>query len=152
MGHARSIDADSAASGAQESSTFDSDGNFRVPVIYHPILGTPVPLTPGYDAEFAAYNFKQALKGLEAGATIWGAGRVAKGATTAMGRVLGPKGPIFGNSYYRGAGNSGLLNHGKVRIGWSYNANTGRLNFSLRVGKWHSDKSWNPLSVKPTLQ
>lgn len=130
----------------------DDSGNYTVEVFWNPWLGEPVPISPGHGADFAELYLEHAATGVEAGATLWGAGKVAKGATTAAGRFLGPKGPIFGNSYYRGAGNSGLLNHGKVRIGWSYNEKTGRLNFSLRVGKWHSDKYWNPLSVKPPLK
>lgn len=71
-----------------------------------------------------------------------------KAATTGLAKFLGPKGPVFGNTYYRGKGNPDVLNHGPVRIGWSYNAKVDRLNFVLRIGKWHSDKYFNPISIK----
>jgi len=85
---------------------------------------------------------------LPVGRAAQGAANVGKSLTTRVGRFLGPQGPVFGNSYYRGRGNSGLLNHGKVRLGWSYNGNTDSLNFSFRIGKWHSDKYFNPISRK----
>ena len=85
---------------------------------------------------------------LPIGRAVQGAAHLGKAGLAATGRFLGPKGPVFGNSFFRGPGNSGLLNHGKVRLGWSYNAKTDRLNFSLRVGKWHSDKHFNPISIR----
>jgi len=75
-------------------------------------------------------------------------GRFGKLGWSSAKRFLGPKGPVFGNTYYRGKGNAGLLNYRKVRLGWSYNKATGRANFSLRVGKFHSDKYFNPISMK----
>jgi len=65
------------------------------------------------------------------------------------GRFLGPTGPIFGTRYFRGAKGPGILNGSKIRLGWSYNEKTNKLNFSFRIGKWHSDKYFNPLSIDP---
>ena len=76
-------------------------------------------------------------------------GQLSRSATTQLGNFLGPKGPLLGSSYYRGAGNAGLLNHGPVRFGWSYNQATDRLNMSLRIGNWHSDRVFNPISIRP---
>jgi RHS repeat-associated protein len=73
-------------------------------------------------------------------------GQGAKVLTVSAGRFLGPKGPVFGTAFFRGRGQAGFLNRTKIRLGWSYNKKTDRLNFSLRVGKWHSDKYFNPIS------
>ncbi len=86
---------------------------------------------------------------IEATSYIAGGAGLGKVGLRGAGYFLGPRGPVFGNSFYRGAGNSGFLNHGHVRLGWSYNKGTNRLNFSLRVGGWHSDKYFNPISIKP---
>ncbi|MFZ5610100.1 MAG: hypothetical protein ACOY99_10885 [Pseudomonadota bacterium] len=50
---------------------------------------------------------------------------------------LGPKGPVFGNTFYRGYRNSGFFNFRWIRIGWSYNAKTGLLEFTARIGDYH---------------
>ena len=86
---------------------------------------------------------------LPVGRAVQGAVAMGKAATASAGKFLGPKGPVFGTSFFRGRGQSGILNRTKIRLGWSYNQRTDRLNFSLRVGKWHSDKYFNPISIKP---
>ena len=86
---------------------------------------------------------------LPVGRAVQGAVAMGKAATASAGKFLGPKGPVFGTSFFRGRGQAGILNRTKIRLGWSYNQRTDRLNFSLRVGKWHSDKNFNPISIKP---
>jgi len=113
----------------------DSHGNIYPP---DPNFNNPEPSLEGVYPELL----------LPIGSSIKKATSVSKVAATSLGKFLGPKGPVFGNSFYRGRGNSGILNHGTVRMGWSYNSRTNRLNFSLRVGKWHSDKYFNPFSIE----
>ena len=106
-----------------------------------PVMGT---LAMSMTDEYAARTSGT----LAAGSVAAGAIRYGPAAARWAGGFLGPRGPVFGTSYYRGYGNSGILNHGPVRLGWSYNKATDRLNFSLRVGKWHSDRYFNPISIR----
>ncbi len=64
-----------------------------------------------------------------------------------LARGLGPYSRAFGTSYYRGRGLAGFLNNRSIRIGWSFNAKTNELNFVLRIGKSHSDRIFNPISM-----
>ncbi|MDQ3525876.1 MAG: hypothetical protein M3451_12605, partial [Chloroflexota bacterium] len=64
-------------------------------------------------------------------------GAVASFAGDAMvaSRILGPTGRVFGNTFY--AGRQGFANHGHVRLGWSFNKKTEKLEFAFRIGKDH---------------
>jgi hypothetical protein len=47
-------------------------GNYTVEVLWNPVLGVPVPINPGHDADFAELYIGHAGTGVAAGAILWG--------------------------------------------------------------------------------
>jgi RHS repeat-associated protein len=78
---------------------------------------------------------ENAKHGLEAAAFTVGGELLAARALPMLAEALGPGGRVFGNTFY--AGQQGFLNHGFVRLGWSFNAETNLLEFAFRIGKEH---------------
>jgi RHS repeat-associated protein len=138
-------------------------GDQAAPFRSYDLLRSTVPGQVAFDNAVTAWNENRLFDATLFGTSMLGeqvltvltvgqsaqVGQLSRSATTQLGNFLGPKGPLLGSSYYRGAGNAGLLNHGPVRFGWSYNQATDRLNLSLRVGNWHSDRVFNPISIRP---
>lgn len=63
----------------------------------------------------------------------------------AGGILSGPKGPLFGRALYQNGMGAGIFNRGSLRVGWSWDAATGRNWFSIHGGiprtpsHWHFD-------------
>jgi RHS repeat-associated protein len=55
------------------------------------------------------------------------------GAVAGGGAFSGPKGPLFGRGRYRG-GSPGFFNSGETRVGWSWNAGSGRNTWGVHGG------------------
>jgi RHS repeat-associated protein len=106
-----------------------------------------------YDFTYSALSYGSAIIAPEVGGMIgsFGLNSLKFGFSGALARssTFGVRSRLFGSSFFRGKGNSGLLNYGNTRLGWSFNNKTSALEFTFRRGSWHSPTLFKTTNIPP---